>query len=111
MMNCTTRAYHYLEGISPGSYGALIRYTLEHEGVVHSSPDCFCVAIPDENDPHTVVILFQCSRLSSLWRLARMYRHRFSRVRFRRDFKNCYPERCIPIDRFLRKNSLVNLIS
>lgn len=110
-MNCTTRAYHYLEDISPGSYAALIRYTLEHEGVVHSAPDCFCVAIPDENDSDTVVILFQCSRLAALWRLAGMYRHRFSHVRFRRDFKNHYPERCIPIDRFLKKTSLAGRLS
>ncbi len=110
-MNCTTRAFNYLEHISPGSYAALIRYTLEHEGIVHSSPDCFCVAIPDEGDPHTVLILFQCSRLSALWRLAEMYRPRFTHVKFRRDFKNAYPERRIPIDRFLHKTALARLLS
>lgn len=111
MSNCTTRAFEYLERISPGSYAGLIQYALEHGGIVHSSPDCFCVAVPDEGDPHTVLILFQCSRLSALWRLAGMYRCQFTHVRFRRDFKNCYPERCVPIDKFLHKSSLAERIS
>lgn len=111
MNNCTTRAFEFLEGISPGSYAGLIRYALEHEGIVHSSPDCFCVAIPDEDDPQTVLILFQCSRLSVLWRLAKMYRHQFTYVRFRRDFKNRYPERCVPIERLLGKSSLAERVS
>lgn len=105
-MNRTTQAYDYLEQIAPGAYAALVRYTLEHGGIVHAAPDCFCLAIPDEADARTVHILFQCSRLSALWRLARMYRHQFSHVRFRRDFKNHYPERRLPIDRFLAKTSL-----
>lgn len=110
-MNCTTQAYHYLEQIATGSYASLIRYTLEHGGIIHAAPDCFCIAVPDEHDPRTVHIIFQCSRLSALWRLARMYRHQFTHVKFRRDFKNRYPERCVPIDEFLRKASLAALLS
>lgn len=40
-----------------------------------------------------------------------MYRPRFTHVRFRRDFKNNYGERCFPIDRFLAKSSLVRRLS
>lgn len=109
-MNCTTRAYHYLEHLSPGSYATLIRHALEHNGIIHAAPDCFCIAIPDTEDPRTVHILFQCSHLPSLWRLARMYRHQFTHVKFRRDFKNNYPERRLPIDLFLRKTALVNTL-
>lgn len=110
-MNCTSRAYSYLEDIHPGSYHALIRHTLEQGGIIHAAPDCFCLAVPDTTDPRTVTILFQCSHLPALWRLARMYRHQFTHVTFRRDFKNHYPERRIPIARFLKKNSLVSLLT
>lgn len=110
-MNCPVQAYQYLEHICPGSYASLIRYTLEHGGIVHSAPDCFCTAIPDESAPHTIHILFQCSRLSALWRLAEMYRHQYTHVRFRRDFKNRYPERCLPIDKFLHKSTLARRLS
>lgn len=38
-----------------------------------------------------------------------MYRHRFDKVRFRRDFKNRYPERTVHIVRFMRKRKLAAL--
>ena len=109
--NHTTLAYEYLEQIASGSYASLIRYTLEHDGIIHAAPDCFCLAVPDEESPRTVHIIFQCSRLSALWRLARMYRPQFTHVRFRRDFKNYYGEHCFPIDRFLAKSSLARRLS
>lgn len=110
-MNCTTRAYNYLEQISPGSYAALIRFALEQGGIIHAAPDCFCIAVPDGSDPQTVHILFQCSRLASLWRLGHMYRRQFTHVKFRRDFKNKYAERRLPLDDLLRKSSLAASLS
>lgn len=109
-MNCTTRAHTFLEAIQPGAYAALIRHTLEQGGIIHAAPDCFCLAVPDSTDPHTLLILFQCSQLPALWRLAHMYRHQYRTIRYRRDFKNGYPARTVPLSRLLRKTTLVNLI-
>lgn len=111
MRHCPTEAYAYLEAREPGLYHTLIRTAIECGGIIHSAPDCFCLAIPAPDDPRTVIILFQCSCLPSLWRLAKMYRHRFDKVRFRRDFKNRYPERTVPITRFMRKSKLAARIS
>lgn len=111
MKHCPTEAYAYLENREPGLYSTLIRATMAGGGIIHSAPDCFCLAIPAPDDPHTVVILFQCSELPSLWRLAKMYRHRFDKVRFRRDFKNRYPERTVRISRFMKKTRLAAMVS
>ena len=101
MRHCPTEAYTYLEEREPGLYHRLVRTTLECNGIVHAAPD----------DPRTVVILFQCSELPALWKLAKMYRHRFDKVRFRRDFKNRYPERTVHIVRFMRKARLAAIAS
>lgn len=107
-MNCTTRAYTFLEAIQPGSYAALIRHTLKQGGIIHATPDCFCLAVPAADDPHTLLILFQCSQLPALWRLARMYSPQYTHIRYRRDFKNGYPERTVPLTRLLQKITLVH---
>lgn len=111
MRHCPTEAYTYLEERDPGLYHRLVRTTLECNGIVHAAPDCFCLAVPAPDDPRTVVILFQCSELPALWKLAKMYRHRFDKVRFRRDFKNRYPERTVHIARFMRKARLAAIAS
>lgn len=111
MRHCPTEAYTYLEAREPGLYNTLIRSTIALNGIIHSAPDCFCLAVPAADDSSTVIILFQCSELPALWRLAKMYRHYFDKVRFRRDFKNRYPERTIPISRFMRKSRLAALTS
>lgn len=111
MRHCPTEAYSFLEAREPGLYNGLVRTTLECNGIVHAAPDCFCLAIPAPDDPRTVVILFQCSALPALWRLAMMYCLRFDKVRFRRDFKNGYPERSVPMARFMRKAKLAALCS
>lgn len=107
-MNCTTRAHTFLEAIQPGAYASLIRHTLEQGGIIHAAPDCFCLAVPVEDAPHTLHILFQCSRLPALWRFARMYSRQYRFIRYRRDFKNGYPERTVPLTRLLHKTTLVN---
>lgn len=66
----------------------------------------FCFVVPAADDPCTVIILFPCPELPALWRLAKMY---FDKVRFRRDFKNSYPECTIPISRFMRKSRFASL--
>lgn len=111
MRHCPTEAYTYLEAREPGLYHTLIRTAIASNGIIHSAPDCFCLAIPAPDDPRTVVILFQCSELPALWRLAKMYRSHFHKVRFRRDFKNHYPERTIPLSLFMRKTRLASLAS
>lgn len=111
MRHCPTEAYTYLEEREPGLYHRLVRTALECNGIVHAAPDCFCLAVPAPDDSRTVVILFQCSELPALWKLAKMYRHRFDKVRFRRDFKNRYPERTVHIARFMRKARLAAIAS
>lgn len=109
MRHCPTEAYDFLESRGPGSYNSLIRFTLENNGIVHAAPDCFLLAISAPDDPKTAIIIFQCSELPALWRLAKMYRHRFNKVRFRRDFKNKYKERNMLMSRLLSKSPLATI--
>lgn len=112
MRHCPTQAYQFLEARHPGLYHTLIRTTLAANGIIHSAPDCFCLAIPDPESPSTVIILFQCSHLPALWRLAIMYQHQFTHVRIRRDFKkHHYRERTIPLTKIIPKASLAAITS
>lgn len=107
-MNCVTRAYEFLEEREPGLFNILIRHAMTNDGVIHAAPDCFFIGVPAEDDPRAVVVLFQCSELPALWRLAAMYRERFDTIRFRRDFKHAdFGEHSVSMSRLLDRSSLV----
>lgn len=107
-MSCVTRAYEFLEARHPGAYHDLIRHVIARDGVLHAAPDCFFAGVPAEDDIHTIVVMFQCSELPALWRLMAMYRDRFNTVQFRRDFKNNYDTRNIPMSRLLSRAGLAS---
>lgn len=108
-MSCVTRAYEFLEAREPGLFNALIRHAMLHQGIVHAAPDCFFIGVPAEDDPRAVAVLFQCSELPALWRMAAMYRDRFDTVRFRRDFKHAgFGEHSVPMSRLLMRAGLAS---
>lgn len=109
-MNALTDAYEFLEARQEGLYHEMIRLTLQSGGITHSSPDCFCLAVPVHAEPQVIVVLFACGSLSALWRLARMYEGCFTHIRFRRDFKSGHGDHTFSIKRFLTKQSLTTII-
>jgi len=109
--NCIDSAREFLHAIDPNIYNEMLVLCLQNSGIVHIAPDCVFLAIPHPERKDDVLVLFQCSKLSALWRLARMYAGKFEYVSFRRDFKNKYPEKRVKLRDFINKTSLVNHIN
>ncbi len=91
MINHYIAGRAFLEGLREGAFAETLAYCLERGGVVHLCPDCMLLAVPCEDAPQTLHVLFQHSHLPALRRV--LCALPFERVRWRRDYKNGYAER------------------
>ncbi|MGN0868375.1 MAG: hypothetical protein ACI4O9_02470 [Akkermansia sp.] len=110
MNNRVTTGREYLENLRPGSFADLIDYAVSHNGIVHLAPDCLLIAVPCEDAPRTLHVLFQCSQLCALCKLL-LSLEGYDRVRYRRDFRNNYDTRERDISTFARHLKLGYKIS
>ena len=69
MINHYIAGREFLEGKKAGLFGESVAFCLEHDGVVHFSPDCLLMGVPCEDAPDTLWIIFQHSHLPALRRV------------------------------------------
>lgn len=91
MINHYIAGREFLESVRKGAFAETLAYCLEHHGIVHFSPSCMLLAVPCEDSPQTLHVIFQHSHLPALRRI--LCALPFERVRWRRDFKGSYGER------------------
>lgn len=84
MVNHFIEGRAFLEGMRAGAFAETLAYCLEREGVVHLSPDCMLLAVPCEDAPGTLHVVFQHSHLPALRRV--LCALPYERVRWRRDW-------------------------
>ncbi|MGN0869470.1 MAG: hypothetical protein ACI4O9_08125 [Akkermansia sp.] len=85
MVNHCVAGRDFLEARRSGLFAELLDHCLSRDGVVHFSPACLLMGVPAEDDPRTLVVMFQHSHLPALRRV--LLALPFERVRWRREFK------------------------
>lgn len=83
-MNKVSEARDFLESVAPGAFERVIEFALSQGGLVHAAADCFLAAVPCEDAPDTLHVVFQCSHLPALRRVL-LAMPQYKRVRWRRD--------------------------
>ena len=84
MINHYVAGREFLEQMREGAFAEGLAYCLEHEGVVHFSPDCLLMGVPCADAPETLHVIFQHSHLPALRRV--LLSLPFKRVRWQRDW-------------------------